>query len=394
MRLVIGRWIVGPLFLILAAAVGIATAQQTHAQVPAAWQALGPTEAMIVRLYTPSTGALLARTKDGELYRSDDGGLTWLTVTQPQGTSEIAVSNLNQQRLYAAGAEGIYRSEDGGQHWEQTSVQGGNWTWLALSPADQRILYGVAVTSPPTTNGKNRWTEFRVSHDSGVTWETIRTHHETIYAGTQPCFYGVRLVQPHGVNPDRVLTIEGCSGRAMEPVGSSTTDGWNTVAEFPGGSVAGWGANAIDGGRGVRPERWYAVARFPGEAYTRVIRSRLVRSDDDGATWTTMYEADGGDPDHKLGKTTDSVIDVAYDPANPDDVFAAFAHLEPSATPYRQHNLTGLAVRRSRDGAVTWTELGAENLPVDKWIHLTLGMDGRHLYAATTRGVYRLALTP
>jgi hypothetical protein len=45
----------------------------------------------------------------------------------------------------------------------------------------------------------------------------------------------------------------------------------------------------------------------------------------------------------------------------------------------------------SRDGGATWTELGARDLP--KVHALTVGVDGRYLFAGTGRGVYRLALT-
>jgi hypothetical protein len=39
---------------------------------------------------------------------------------------------------------------------------------------------------------------------------------------------------------------------------------------------------------------------------------------------------------------------------------------------------------------VSWTDLGAPDAP--SVTQLTLGVDGRYLFAATTQGVYRIAL--
>jgi hypothetical protein len=394
MRGVIGRWIVFGVSLSIALGLGASTVGRTDAREAATWERLGPGEQAVSRLFTPTTGALFART-DKELYRSDDGGLTWGTVRYPGDTDVVTVSAADQQLLYAAGTGGVYRSQDGGGTWERMTALGDGWIRIEVSPADPSVVYGVAITSPPIDYGENRWHEFRVSHDAGATWETIRIHHEKILPGTQPCYYALRLLQPHSISTVRVLTIEGCTGRGMAPVGGMSPDEWDTVAEFPGGPVADWGASAIDGGRGVRPGRWYAAVYLPGVAYSRVIASKILRSDDDGVSWAKVFEADGGSPDRNTGKPTDFVGDLTYDPQHPDDVYAVFSHYEPSGVQFQPHKPTGFTVRRSRDAGVTWTDMGTEGIPPDAGgIRLTVGVDSHYLYAATTMGVLRIALTP
>ena len=178
----------------------------------------------------------------------------------------------------------------------------------------------------------------------------------------------------------------------MEPSGEISLDSLQTMTPFPGGDVNNWGVGAIDGGRGANPQRWYVSAYFPGVAYSRFLRSKLLRSDDDGATWTTLFDEDGGDPDHNRGKPTDFVGSMAYDPQRPDDVYAVFTHYALTADRMRPHEAVGRVVRRSHDGGVTWTDLTTGDLP--RVGHLAVGIDSRYLYATTSAGVYRLALDP
>jgi hypothetical protein len=116
----------------------------------------------------------------------------------------------------------------------------------------------------------------------------------------------------------------------------------------------------------------------------------VVRSADDGVTWTTIYEADGGRPDQGEAKPVDFVSTLTYNPQRPDDVFAVMSHYEPSPERYAQHKLAGFDVRRSQDGGMTWDELGAPD--ASSVSQLAVGIDGRYLFAATDKGVYRIAL--
>jgi hypothetical protein len=385
---VIHRWLAPGVALLMAVGLVLGAVGQTEADETAGWEALGPEGLPIDRLYTPTSGALFARALQG-LFRSDDGGLTWRTVPRPADTNVVTVSPMDHQRLYAAGKGGVYSSEDGGESWQRVSEQGAQWMLLEVSPADAATLYGVALLSPPAENGANLWHEFRVSHDGGATWETVRTQRERMVPGTHPCGYTVKQLQPHSVSTVRVLTIEGCTGRGMDPLAGMSPDEGRTVTLFPDLKPESWAANAAAGGGGANPDRWYVSLFKPGIPYNRIRHSRVMRTDD-GVTWITVYEDHGGSPDRNTAKPVDFVSELAYNPQRPDDVYAVVVHYEPDPRPFYEHTYAGFTVRMSRDGGSTWTDLGAPDGPSVSG--LAVGVDGRYLFAATSKGVYRIAL--
>jgi hypothetical protein len=388
----------GPL-LVLAALVVSATmllvgaVGQTHAQESAAWQAMGPAGKQLDRLYTPTSGALLASGPDG-LIRSDDGGLTWSTIERPADTKVVTVSPTDHQLLYAAGPGGVFRSEDGGDGWQQVVVQGDEWVVLEISPVDPALLYGVAIVRTPVGIDTNRAVEFRVSRDAGATWEVVRTQNERVVSGSQPCFYTVNRLQPHGVSTARVLTIEGCTGRGQDPLAGLSPDDGRTVALFPELRNPTWGANAAVGGTGVKPERWYVSLFGHGIPNGNSRRSKIMRTDDDGTSWTTVLDAAEW-PSTTVPKVPiDFSTTLTYDPRRPDDVYAAFQKYEPdpaSASSSAPSKAAGVVVRMSRDAGATWADLGGGDLPIPT--SLAVGVDGRYLFAATAQGVYRAALS-
>jgi hypothetical protein len=387
-RGVTNRWAALGVVLLVAIGLLLGPVERIAAQEPTGWEALGPKAESIGRLYTPTSGALFAGTEH-ELSRRDDGGLTWRTVPRPYDTSVVTVSPDDHQLLYAAGRAGVFRSEDGGDNWQRLSDQGGAWRHLEVSPADSSLLYGVVATSPPAQYGRNQWHEFRVSHDAGVTWETVRTHRERILDGQHPCFYTVNLLQLHAVSTVRVLTIEGCNGRGSDPSARMSSDEGRTASPFPDLQPAFWAANAAVGGGGVNPDRWYVSIFKPGIPYSRIRHSKIMRTDD-GETWTTVYEDHGGEPDKNTARPVDFVTRLAYNPQRPDDLYAVFSHYEPGEQTFKEHREAGFTVRMSRDGGSTWSDLGTPVAPSVSG--LAVGVDGRYLFAATGKGVYRIAL--
>ena len=79
------------------------------------------------RLFTPPSGALLARAAD-TLYRSDDGGVAWRVVPlparqDPRSEWTAAVDPTDHDTLYASGDGGVLKSVDGGQSWQPIGRQ-------------------------------------------------------------------------------------------------------------------------------------------------------------------------------------------------------------------------------------------------------------------------------
>ncbi len=61
---------------------------------------------------------------DGDAFRSEDGGRTWINLTRVDGISilggplsDLAISPLNAEDVSVVGADGVWRSLDGGQTW-------------------------------------------------------------------------------------------------------------------------------------------------------------------------------------------------------------------------------------------------------------------------------------
>jgi hypothetical protein len=384
------RWLVMGAWLLLVIGLGLAPVARTDAEETPGWEAIGPAEQSVSRLHTPTSGALLAEAKE-LLLRTDDGGATWRTIEWPAETSVVTVSPTNHDLLFAAGAGGVRRSDDGGATWTQVSDLADSWRAIEASPADPDLLYGVTSTSLKESYGRETITyAFRVSHDAGATWDVTRTYDERRVQGSYPCGYTYRRLVPAGVTPERVLTIEGCVVQA-DPRPSMSADEGRTSTLFPDLGYAEWGANAAVGGRGANPSRWYVSSFRSNVVYTRIRHSKLMRTDDDGASWAAVFDDDTGDP-YKNPKPADFITRLAYDPGRPDNVFAVFEHYQPSSVPSKEPTAAGSAVRMSRDGGVTWTGLASEGLPSVN--DLAVGVDGRYLFAATGKGVYRLTLAP
>jgi hypothetical protein len=355
-----------------------------------AWEALGPGDATVSELYTPTSGALLATDKDG-LHRSDDGGLTWRTIPRPDQTDLVTVSPVNHDLLYAAGEGGVYRSQDGGGNWNKISDQASGWRRLAVSPADPDVLYGDASTMSDDRDGTIIQYERRVSHDAGATWEVTHTFEERRASGSPyVCGHSVREFRPHAINGARLLTVEGCTARD-DPFSYVSYDEGRTSSSFPEIDRLSWASGPTVGGQGVDPARWYAVTYRSHVLYNRIRHSRLLRSDDDGASWTTVFEENSGEPYKGTAIPVDYVARLAYDAPHPDDVFAVFERYVPDSDRYKELKPRSFTVRRSRDAGATWSELGARDLP--EVYGLAVGVDGRYLYARTLKGAYRMALS-
>ena len=96
----------------------------------------------------------------GEVYKSDDGGLSWqLAITSQVLANSIIASTLNPSLVYAGGS-GLYRSQDGGDSFVQLFdglTLGNVWT-VALHPTDPITAYvATSVGVLKTTNGGDDW---------------------------------------------------------------------------------------------------------------------------------------------------------------------------------------------------------------------------------------------
>lgn len=112
------------------------------------------------------------------LYKSTDGGTTWQKLTnglpstaQGLGRIGLAIAPSNPQRLYAAvdaaASSGIYRSDDGGGHWNLIATdtrlwgRGSDFAELKVDPQNADVVYDANVVTWKSTDGGKSWAAFR-----------------------------------------------------------------------------------------------------------------------------------------------------------------------------------------------------------------------------------------
>ena len=374
--------------LLLVSAIVTATIMPALAQ--AAPEAAAPTWTQttltepVLRLFTPSSGALFARTATS-LHRSDDAGQSWRAVSLPatpdQDADGIVVDPTNHATIYLAAADGIYKTDDDAASWRivlpaipSTPEQPGTPTFaaLAVSPADPNVVY-VLSTSPVSNDLRAQR-----SPDGGQTWETL-PNVGALPPGTIPqkCTWSVPLLQPHQTDPNRLFRAAACNIRGDEVPLKESRDGGQTFSEviykYPLGQVT-----RLVGGQPDAPQRLYlgVTKDYRGGG------SLLVRSDDDGGSWRTLQEYTGGGGMSGGGPDV-SVRGLALDPTNSDRLLVGLnATLQDRPQPP--------TLRLSLDGDASWVDASPEG--IGKLADVAFGVDGRMLFAASETGVWRAAL--
>lgn len=123
----------------------------------------------------------------GGLFKSTDGGDHWRALKDglPQGLSQldVAIAPSARGRLYAtvatsstpaaqdgaAPSVGIYRSDDGGEHWRVATtdarpalrIGGGDLPILKVDPKNADILYSASIVVMKSTDGGSHWISFK-----------------------------------------------------------------------------------------------------------------------------------------------------------------------------------------------------------------------------------------
>ncbi|MBK8741967.1 MAG: hypothetical protein IPM02_21750 [Betaproteobacteria bacterium] len=313
-------------------------------------------------------------------YKSDDGGASWtrLEFTLPAGAlATLSVDPTRPDTLYITRlADGrhtinLARSTDGGLSWNvsATNLQAGlNDAYVVIpDPFIHDTLYigtGSGFAISRSTDGGTVWSQFS--------------------AGTTPYVRNGGTVVPHPTQPGRLFAAtynglfstddgatwqeitNGYSGRSIsgmaidEPrivVASTqndlqffeTTDAMHWIEIAAPDSPFGASPYSSLPSIGAPPWSAHRYALAPAGNQLRlkpgdVDESRLFRSDDDGATWTSVTISGSEVPDYLLAINND----------NPPHLFGSYYVY----TCTRSCNPTSSVLVRSTDGGVSWQKLG------------------------------------
>ena len=364
--------------LVMAVAVaypgGAAAAQETAGQ---GWERIGPT-GRTSKLHTPRTGPLYAQ-QVGGILRSDDAGTTWVRVKVPAPPDDalaprfFALDPANHATMYASGPTGLFRATNADDASWQTILPLTDVAYsFSISPADPNVMY-LGVSDRPVSDA--RYVRLLRSRDAGASWDEIEKT-------AQNCRTNIQVLQAHPSDAQRIFRGARCIlGPATYVALVESRDQvatWNRLYDLPGSMV-----RRLVGGLGVLPQRLYLEMRE-----VTMSNSHLVRSFDDGATWSEAM-APWASLALPLQTERTQIDGLDYDPAAPDRVYAAFNAFQSNRTPGVNAFLLS-RVMLSTDGGSSWTDVGwtGEAEIAD----LKLGVDGKNLYVVTAESVWRLPL--
>ncbi len=125
------------------------------------WQLIneGPFNSIAIKPDNEST--ILAAGK-GEIFRSTDGGFSFLNVTGDIGALRISTDPANSSVMYATSTQGVYKTTDGGKTWENIGGPSVWWRFskVAVDPTNTTTLYTTSFSGFWKYDG-NSWTKVK-----------------------------------------------------------------------------------------------------------------------------------------------------------------------------------------------------------------------------------------
>jgi hypothetical protein len=357
-------------------------------------------EALAVDPHNPAI--LLAGARFSEIFKSVDGGASWVPKTIGGSTLSLEVSAFQYDPtdpsiIYAASTQGLLLSTDGGENWtphgdvavpfysmaaDNASVptlyvgnitgygvlkstdRGAHWTQingnLPVNGSFWPLIFGVAVDPfQPTTlyiatygNGVFR------STDAGTTWTPASSGMRSAYAsclsiraGPPERLYAGTLGGGIYRSPDGGQTwTQASAGINLSLVSALVADPGTVYA-----SVFDGVQKSADGGESWQPAEnglpvvpVAALARAGSALFAGTLGQGLFRSSDGATSWSASAS----------GLTDSYVSSLTVDPSNSSVLYAGTAHPDTSQSQ---------RVYKSTDAGSTWTptSLGAGSATID-----------------------------
>jgi photosystem II stability/assembly factor-like uncharacterized protein len=289
------------------------------------------------------------------MFKTTDGGESWVQRNEgltPKTFHTVVVDPVDPDVVYAGGGLGVpgpilYKSTDGADTWVNiTDHMGNSIRSIAVDPSDHRIVYVGVYQSRGLFK----------STDGGATWVPS--------ARGIPKFATIQALAVDPSNPDVVYAGRGGpespylyrstdAGETWAPVGEGiiTDDVWDLAID-PQDPTTVYAATGDGVFRSTDTgEAWIRLDEGPSAATTVEIDPRspstlwasmvqgtaganlgVFKSTDAGATWRQ----------HTEGLSGGTVDAVAFDPTDPDVVYAGFLSQDPR-------------IYKSIDGGLHWT---------------------------------------
>ena len=384
----------------------------------------------------PAGGALYTGIYAGDIFKSTDGGATWVNVSVAQNRPRVHTDQHGagfgpDGALYVAGDGGLWKTADGAATFQNlnSTLSVTQFYTLNAHPTDPSVTFGGTQDNgaQERTPGALSWREIQGGDggptvvnkpDSGKVFATyqggniirLRRVSPGSYAYEKavgsPALFGEPTASQSRVAFIAPITGNGSDARlyaATYRLFVSADDGDSWVA--PGGET-----DLTKGGTDVVSE--IAVARSnPNVIYTGSDKGRVMVSQDAGATWTdrtaglpnryvscihvdpvnpaVAYLTVSGYFTAHVFKTTDAGASWANLNGNLPDVPAS-AVVEHAGTLYVG---TDIGVFRSTPGGGTW-EYFSDGMPPAPVTAFAVTADGRLQAATFGRGAYELSLRP
>ncbi|MBI1393602.1 MAG: glycosyl hydrolase [Alphaproteobacteria bacterium] len=326
----------------------------------------------------------------GGVWRTDNAGVTWKPIFDDQGSysiGEVAIDPSNPNVIWVGTGEnnggrhlgfgdGVYRSKDGGETWENLGLKTSEHISKIIVHPDNPDVAWVAAQGPLWSPGRERG--LYKTTDGGKTWKNVLSKGE---------WTGVTDLMIDPRDPDRLYAatwqhhrnVAAYMGGGPETGLFASTDGGETWTELTEGLPE---ENMGKIGLAMSPQN-------PDVLYAAIELERrtggIWRSADRGASWTKMSDAVGGgtgphyyqelfasphqfDKIYMVSNTTmvssdggKTMVPLNNEYKHVDDHAIAF---HPTNPDYILFGSDG-GVYESRDGEKTWRYIN--NLPVTQF---------------------------
>ena len=339
------------------------------------WESMGPTDYTLTSGYSPGVGRLtsiamdervegliLVGSQTGGVWKSEDNGATWTTLTDDFSTLNVyslAISPVDETTYYWGSDGGrIYVSYDSGTTWDTLgSVAGGLVNKIIINAENPDIMFASSWYGGlfKSINGGVTWTSIS-SDANGYDFEFKPGDYDTVYASGES-FY-------------------------------KSTDGGDTWTQYTGDFVES--PKMI----GVTPANSSVVYVLEVDEEDESFRA-LYRSDDDGSTFESVNDASlnllgydfyGDDPGRSQAPRDMAIV---VSDTDEDEVHVAGINIWRSTDGGANF---GITAHWRIDWAIFFDDVGYVHADVDEMLYF----DGK-LYVVSDGGIFRAddpALSP